>query len=106
LDARAAGAAVSCIATSQIVARRAAPPNAVIFEMAGARTYRSAVEACPRLERASASDTISFDVHGGQLCSGDRFRVFDPSEPRAGGLASIPECRLGEFTRVVRESTH
>lgn len=99
--ARATGASIDCIPASQIVARRPAGPDAIIFEMANGQVYRNELPAaCPRLARANAVDQISFDVEGAQLCSSDRFRVFDPVEPRAGGLRSIPECRLGAFTPV------
>lgn len=70
--AGATGAPVDCISTSQIVARRPAGTDAIVFEMANGRVYRNELPgACPRLARANAIDQISFDVQGAQLCSSD-----------------------------------
>ncbi|MDP8994013.1 MAG: hypothetical protein M3N07_03370 [Pseudomonadota bacterium] len=101
LTARTLGAELRCIDAAQIVARRAVGPRSLVFEMADGTVYRNQLPAaCPSLSNARAYDVISLELQGNQICSGDTFRAFDPAEPRAGGLQSIPECRLGAFTPI------
>ena len=93
---------VSCIDVSRIVSRRPDGPRSLRFEMTGGTDYRNELtEACAPLEHATDFDILSLELHGSQLCTGDRFRIVDPSEARAVGLRAFPECRLGRFVPIV-----
>jgi len=96
-----AGASVRCIDVSQIIARRPAGPQSVIFELAGGRTYRNDLpDICPGLQRAGRSEIVQIELTGSSLCRNDRVRIYDPVEARDLGVASFPHCRLGDFTPV------
>lgn len=97
---QASPAALRCIPLEQVVGRRVAAPNGVLFEMLGGMTYRNQLQGqCPGLSRIGVTATISIASggEGGRLCAGDRIRVADPVEARATGLASYPTCILGKF---------
>ena len=99
--AQAAAGQVNCIVTDQIVSRRPEGPRSLRFEMAGGSVYRNSLPGrCPALERASDLDVLTLELQGGQLCSGDSFRVVDPAGARAVGIRAFPECRLGAFVPV------
>jgi hypothetical protein len=97
-----AGAPVACIDTNQIAGRRPQAPNALVFEMAGGRTYRNEVQgSCPSLEHAMGTETLQFEqFSGGRLCRDDGVRIYDPVEAQATGPQSFPRCRLGAFTPI------
>ncbi len=98
-----ASAGTTCISTDRIISRRPAGANAVLFELTGGRTYRNELPAaCPGLDRASKIDVIVLESTGTQLCRGDSFRLVDPVQTRAGGLAGFTRCRLGAFVPVAR----
>ena len=93
----------SCIPLDQVVARRAAAPAAVDFDMLGGVTYRNRLEtACGNFERLGplAVVAVTAGAETGHLCAGDRVKIFDPVEAKATGLGAHPYCRLGEFTAV------
>jgi hypothetical protein len=92
----------TCIPLDQIVARRAAGPNAVEFDVIGGITYRNALEsACSGIERLGSSAAIAVtNAESGTLCTGDRVKVFDPVEVQGTSLRSHPYCRLGKFIVV------
>jgi hypothetical protein len=95
------GASVACIDMNQVVGRRAEAPNALVFEMAGGRTYRNEVQGCPSLQHALGTETLQFEqFSGSRLCRDDGVRIYDPVEARATGPQSFPRCRLGAFTQV------
>ncbi|HYE28409.1 MAG TPA: DUF6491 family protein [Allosphingosinicella sp.] len=96
---RAARAPVECINLDQIVSRRPSGDRSILFEMTGGRVYRNALPGrCPGLERAGPSHIVEVEATGGQLCRGDRIRVYDPLEARNIGSGAFPQCRLGVFT--------
>ena len=95
-----------CIATSQIAGRRVVAPTTLQFEMIGPVDYINDVGAgCPATARLGSAATISIvsGGEGGQLCRGDRVRIFDPVEAKATGLAAEPQCVLGNFTPIRRQ---
>ena len=96
-----AGPAVRCIDPHQIVARRPEPPHSLVFEMSGGITYRNeVVGACPSLARADGNSIIQIEPDGGNLCTNDHVRVYDPVEMRGVGAGATARCRLGAFTPV------
>ena len=93
-------AALSCITLTQVAGRRAVGPGTVLFSTVGPTNYVNQLRGrCPPLERLGSTATISVASggHGGQLCSGDRIRVFDPVEVVGTRLESYPTCVLGRF---------
>ena len=103
-QAAAVPGARSCLSLDQVSGRYTAPPNSVIFETVGPVIYRNDLASrCPGIERLGASAAIAFDTGpGGQVCRGDRIRIFDPIESRATGIASNPACVLGDFIPIAR----
>jgi hypothetical protein len=101
--ARDAAGTVRCIHPSNIVARYPEKPNAVVFEMAGGITYRNdLVGACPSVARSTSASIVQIEVTGGDLCTNDTIRVYDPVEIRGVGPGATARCRLGAFTPVPR----
>jgi hypothetical protein len=95
MAARAAG---SCIDLSQVSARHIAPPNAVIFETTHGVYRAELVGNCAA--RATPTDIVETVSQSPQLCRDDRVRVFDPTEAKATGLRSFPQCRIGNIALV------
>lgn len=96
---RTAGAPVECLNLDQIVSRRPSGEGSILFEMTGGRAYRNDLPGrCPGLKRAGPSHIVEVEATGGQLCRGDRVRVYDPIEARNIGRGAFPQCRLGPFT--------
>ena len=95
-----AQASRSCISLTQVAGRRAVGPQAVLFETVGSSNYVNQLRGqCPPLARLGSTATISIASggDGGQLCSGDRIRVFDPAELQGKRVTGYPTCVLGEF---------
>jgi hypothetical protein len=95
-----ATASRSCISLTQVAGRRAVGPQAVLFETVGPTNYLNQLRGpCPPLARLRSTATISVASggNGGQLCSGDRIRVFDPAELQGRQLTGYPTCVLGDF---------
>ena len=101
--APAIGPAIACIDLDQVTARRPGGPGAVVFELAGGKTYRNDVqESCPSLENANKADVLAVQADGTRLCRNDSVRIFDPVEAKAVGIQAFPKCRLGSFTPIAR----
>ena len=99
--APAAAGVVRCIYPRDVVARHPEKPNAVVFEMAGGITYRNdLVGVCPGVARSTAASIVQVEADGGQLCTNDSVRVYDPVEVRGVGAGATARCRLGAFTPV------
>jgi hypothetical protein len=97
------GPAVACINLDQVTARRPGGPGAVVFELAGGKTYRNDVQgACPSLENANKADILSVQADSTRLCRNDSVRIFDPVEAKGVGIQAFPKCRLGNFTPIAR----
>jgi hypothetical protein len=95
---RTAGAPIECLSLDQIVSRRPSGERSILFETTGGRAYRNDLpEQCPGLEHAGPSHIVEVEATGGQLCRGDRVRVYDPIEARNIGSGAFPQCRLGDF---------
>ncbi|MDQ8757150.1 hypothetical protein RCO27_13040 [Sphingosinicella sp. LHD-64] len=90
----------NCIDLSAVTSRQAEDGQTIRFEAIGGRTYRNHLPGrCPGLQQSSRGfGTLAFEVHGAQICRGDRVRVLDPSSP-ASVSTSVP-CVLGTFTEV------
>ncbi|WP_395623754.1 hypothetical protein [Sphingomonas daechungensis] len=92
-----------CVPLDQIVGRRTVGPNAVEFDVVGGVTYRSELaRPCAGVERlgSSAAIAITTGAETGDICEGDRVKIFDPVEVQATGLRNYPHCQLGKFTVV------
>lgn len=97
-------AGVSCISLTQVAGRRAVA-DGVLFELVGRTNYLNRLRGeCPFLARLGSTATISVagGGEGGQLCSGDRVRIFDPVEVAGRTIAGVPTCVLSEFVPVPR----
>ena len=99
--AAATGAPVQCIAIDQVISRRPAGAQSVVFELTGGRRYRNELpDNCPGLARAGDAEIVQVETTGSQLCSGDRVRIYDPVEAKNIGVQAFPHCRLGAFTPI------
>ena len=86
-----------CISLNAVTNRYAEDERTIRFDLIGGRTYRNILPGrCPGLRQSSQGfGALAFEVHGGELCRGDRVRVADPATPR--GLATSIPCPLGAF---------
>ena len=99
--AAATGEPVRCIALDQVISRRPAGAQTLVFELAGGRRYRNELpDHCPGLAHAGDAEIVHVEATGSQLCSGDRVRIYDPIEAKTVGAQAFPHCRLGEFTPI------
>ena len=98
-ETRLASGARQCVSAAAISGRYAAPPDAIIFDMLGPTDFRNTVAGpCPSLQRLGPSAAIVFDNStGGQICSGDRVRLFDSRDAGPNRLAGAQICILGPF---------
>lgn len=95
------GGQVSCIDLKLVTSRHVLPPASVLFEMAGATSYRTdLVGGCPGAARANASSIVQTESQGTQLCENDHIKIYDPVEAQATGPGSFAQCRVGKFTAV------
>ena len=102
--AAATGAPVQCIALDQVISRRPAGAQALVFELTGGRRYRNELpDHCPGLARAGDAEIVHVEATGSRLCSGDRVRIYDPVEAKNIGVQAFPHCRLGAFTPVAAQ---
>ena len=71
----------------------------MLFETLGTTNYVNQLRGqCPPLVGLASTATISVaSGEGGQLCSGDRIRVFDPAEQQGRQVTGDPTCVLGKF---------
>ena len=91
-----------CIPAASIVGRYVAPPGGIMFEMTGAPHFRNTLSRpCPGLDRLGSSAGIVFEnSSGGQVCAGDRVRVFDARDLGPNRLNGAAACVLGPFVPV------
>ena len=95
----AVGERIACIDATRIAGRRAENNRTLVFEVAGAGTFRNELEeTCPGIARASNFGTLAVDPIESRMCRGDMVRIYDPTDIRDPRTA--PRCRLGLFTRV------
>ena len=100
---RVLAASAQCIATSQIAGRRVVAPSLLRFDMIGPVDYVSDVgPGCSATTRLGSSAAISIvsGGDGGQLCRGDRVRIFDTVEAKATRFSAEPQCVLGDFRPI------
>ncbi|MBO9713570.1 DUF6491 family protein [Sphingomonas sp.] len=91
LEGRTAGKAEECISASFTSGPEIIDSKTVLYSEVGRTVWRNDIIGdCPSLK---PSETIAIEIHGGQICHNDRFRVI----PFGGGIPSAP-CRLGKFT--------
>lgn len=100
--ARLASGTQQCLSAAAISGRYAVPPNSIMFDMIGRTNFRNDLAtACPSLQRLGQSAAIVFDSSsGGQICSGDRVRLFDSRDMGPNRLAGAQICVLGPFIPV------
>ncbi len=93
-----------CVSAGAVSGRYVLPPDAIMFEMLGPVNYRNVLaRPCPGLARLGRSAAILFESStNGQLCAGDRVRLFDARDTGPGRLAEAPVCELGQFIPSVR----
>lgn len=87
---RTPGTPVNCISSSGTGGPQIIDRNTILYRE-GRTVWRNELPAeCRSLE---PGNTMIIEVHGGQLCQNDKFRVIEPG-------SSIPGqyCRLGKFT--------
>jgi hypothetical protein len=102
--AAAVGEPVSCISLDQVISRRPAGEQAVVFELTGGRRYRNELpDHCPGLARAGKAEIVQVEATGTRLCRDDRVRIYDPVEARNIGAGAFPHCRLGAFTPIAAD---
>jgi len=91
LEGRTAGKPVDCISASSVQGPTMIGKNIVLYRQGGQTVWRNdLVAACPAM---GFGNTMVIELHGGQICRNDMFRVIEPG-------SSIPSgyCRLGKFT--------
>ena len=91
LDGRVAGETTDCITASGTDGPQVIDRNTLLYRQGGRTVWRNELPVnCPAL---GPGNTIIIELHGGQICKNDTFRVLEPG-------ANIPSgsCRLGEFT--------
>lgn len=91
LGDRAPGTPRDCIPTSDSEGPQIIDDHTLLYKPVGRTLWRNDLaSACPGLRPYT---TLIVEVHGGQLCRNDRFRVLDPG-------SSIPSayCLFGKFT--------
>ena len=90
LAGRAAGAPERCISLGVNDGPTVVDASTILYRQ-GARLYRTGPRgSCPALR---PFNTLIVEVYGGQLCSGDRFRVLEPGSTIPSGA-----CLFTDFT--------
>lgn len=84
------GEPIRCISASSTNGPQIIDKDTVLYRQ-GRTVYRNELPAeCRGLE---PGNTLIIEVHGGQTCQNDKFRVIEPGQSIPG-----PYCRLGKFT--------
>jgi hypothetical protein len=91
-----------CLDLDQVVRQEPVGADTVRFVLTGKRVLVNHLASeCPRLNELNGFRQIVWDNRDGRrVCSGDRFRLIEPTQARAVGVSSFPYCRLGRFERV------
>jgi len=91
LEGRTAGKPVDCISASSVQGPTMIGKNTVLYREGGRTLWRNdLVASCPAM---GPGNTIVIELHGGQICRNDMFRVIEPGSSIPSGF-----CRLGKFT--------
>jgi hypothetical protein len=91
LEGRTAGTPVDCVNASSVEGPQVIDHDTVLYRAVGRTVYRNELAAsCPAM---GPGNTIIIELHGGQICRNDMFRVLEPGSTIPG-----PYCRLGKFT--------
>lgn len=103
-NSRLASGARQCVSSAAISGRYALRPNSIMFEMTGPVDYRNTLATeCRSLERLGSSAAMVFENSTpGQICSGDRVRLFDARGTGPDQLSGAAVCVLGPFMAVLR----
>jgi len=91
LEGRVAGTPTDCVSASNVDGPQIIDNKTILYRQSGKTLWRNDLEAeCHAL---APMNTIILEVHGGQICRHDRFRVLEPG-------ANIPSayCMMGKFT--------
>lgn len=98
------GIAQRCLSAAAVSGRYVLAPDSIMFEMAGPKNYRNILaRPCPGLVRLGPSAGIVFENSSdGQICAGDRVRLFDARGSGPSRMAGAPVCELGQFIPSVR----
>lgn len=96
LAGRTAGAPVDCMDLRSGVGPDVVDPRTILYRESSRRVWRAEIAegSCPSLRPLT---TLIVEVHGTQLCRGDRFRTID-----GGDVVPGPYCRFGRFTPYLR----
>ena len=100
----AASRAERCVSAAAVSGRHVLPPDSIMFEMLGPVNYRNVLaRPCPGLTRLGTSAAIVFETStNGQICAGDRVRLFDSRASGPNRLRGAPVCELGWFVPLAR----
>jgi uncharacterized protein DUF6491 len=91
LAGRTAGKPTDCISASSAEGPQIIDNKTILYRENGRTVWRNDLESgCPSL---APMNTLIVELHGGQICRHDRFRVLEPG-------ANIPSayCMMGKFT--------
>lgn len=90
LAGRTAGEPQECISPEFASGPEIISDKTILYSQVGKTVWRNdIIGPCPSL---GPNETIIVEMHGGQLCHNDRFRVL----PFGGGIPSA-YCRMGKF---------
>lgn len=91
LEGRTAGAPTDCISATGVQGPQIIDSDTILYRQVGRTVWRNELPSeCRSLAPMS---TIVVELHGGQICRNDRFRVIETGSSIPG-----PYCRLGKFT--------
>jgi hypothetical protein len=91
LAGRTAGTPTDCISASNSDGPQIIDNRTILYRQVGRTVWRNDLEAaCPSL---APMNTIIIELHGGQICRHDRFRVLEPGSTIPSGY-----CMMGKFT--------
>ena len=84
------GEPINCISSTSTNGPQVIDKDTILYRQ-GRTVYRNELPAeCRGLE---PGNTLIIELHGGQVCANDKFRVLEPGQSIPG-----PYCRMGKFT--------
>ncbi|MES2444898.1 MAG: DUF6491 family protein [Pseudomonadota bacterium] len=90
LEGRTAGTPTDCISASNVQGPQVIDHDTLLYRESGRTIWRN--ELASECRSLAPMNTIVIELHGGQICRNDQFRVLEPGTTIPG-----PYCRLGKF---------